>query len=137
MKFNKKWVIMGILVVLMLVCVSFTTVIGMNNSVVTTRRSSPLFSIRTRGAIGEKIKNVKENIITRFLGERILFLPFVFLTETDGFVGFLIDILTKGTGYAAEFEDSNIPIRVRLGDKQTSLATYCTCSRSTDCYGCD
>jgi|GEM_PF-4928086 len=70
---NKKILIFGVLTTLMLVTISFATAIQTTN---TDKKESPLYGIRTRLAIGEKIQNLKETIKTRFIGDRLFFLPF-------------------------------------------------------------
>ncbi len=71
---KKKLLIGGILVVFMLSMISFSTVVGSNNA--EERNESPLFRIRTRKAIGERLGDLKETLKTRFIGERVFFLPF-------------------------------------------------------------
>lgn len=58
----------------MLLAISFATTVSSNTSE-PTRKESPLFKIRIRKAIQEKIGG----FITRFVGERVFFLPFQWL----------------------------------------------------------
>jgi len=75
---NKKIMIGSILAVLMLVAISFSAaaaaVSSQSNDVEKKKNVSPLFGIRTKGAIGEKISSFK----ARFLDGRV-FLAFSFL----------------------------------------------------------
>jgi hypothetical protein len=81
---NKKILFVSILSLVMLLTISFASAINMNN-VDTDNKESPLFGIRTRRAITEKITNVIDNIRTKFLGERIFFLPLPSLRNKDTF----------------------------------------------------
>jgi hypothetical protein len=78
---KKKILIFSIITVFMLVAISFATAV---NTEKTTKKASPLFGIRTRRTIGrEKINEIKENIRSRFIGERVFFLPFQWLNNKD------------------------------------------------------
>ena len=72
----KKVVTISILVVFMIVAISYATALSTTN---TEKKESPLYGLRTRLAIGEKISNIVENIKTKFLGNRIFFLQFQWL----------------------------------------------------------
>jgi len=78
----KKLLIISILAVFMLVAISFATVVS-SNTTTTKKKESPLFGIRTRLAIGERVQNLKENIKARFVGERMFYLPFQWLRLRD------------------------------------------------------
>ncbi len=65
---NKKIVMFIILAVFVLVSISLTSAVTTN----THKKESPLYKIRTRLAIGERIQNIK----ARFIRDRIFFLPF-------------------------------------------------------------
>ena len=67
---KKKIFIVSFVVILMLVAISFASAINTNNPDIA-RKESPLFSIRTRRAINEKITDIIENIRTNLFGERI------------------------------------------------------------------
>ena len=54
----------------MLLAISLASAVN-THTAESTRKESPLFGIRTRQAIKEKIGN----IISRFIGERVFFLP--------------------------------------------------------------
>lgn len=69
---NKKILIFVVLATLMLVTITFATAIQTTN---TNKKESPLYKIRTKLAIGERIQNLK----TKFIGERIFFLPSLLL----------------------------------------------------------
>ena len=72
---KKKLLVVCILAVFLLVVISFTSVVGYNTSK-PIKKESPLFGIRGRRAIYEKIGDILENIKTRYIGERLFFLPF-------------------------------------------------------------
>ncbi len=74
---NKKILIFGALAALMLVTITYASAVTTTTQ--TTRKESPLFKIRTRLAIGDKIQNLK----TKFFGERIFFLPFQWLKNRE------------------------------------------------------
>lgn len=67
---KKKLLIVSILAVIMLLAIAFASTVTSNISK-TNRRESPLFGIRTRQAIRDKI----EDLIKRFVGESVFFLP--------------------------------------------------------------
>ena len=72
---NKKILSLNILAVSMLVTISFASAINTNTTINVQKKESPLYGIRTKLAIGEKISDIIKNIRTKFLGERIFFLP--------------------------------------------------------------
>jgi len=76
-RMNKKILIISILAVFMLVAISFASAVSSNST--DEKRESPLFRVRTRRAIGERLEELKENIKARFVGERVFFLPFQWL----------------------------------------------------------
>ena len=78
---NKKLCIGCILAVFMLVAVSFSSAVGRDTDV--EKKESPLFRIRTRVAIGEKISNIIINIRDKLFEERIIFLPIKLLKDID------------------------------------------------------
>jgi len=57
----------------MLVAISYATAV--NTATNAERKESPLYGVRTKRAIGEKIGNILENLKTKFLGNRMFFLP--------------------------------------------------------------
>ena len=70
---NKKRTIIGCVLLFMLVALPFVSAVTQNTDV--EKKDSPLYRIRTRFAINEKISNIVEKIKTKFLGERMFFLP--------------------------------------------------------------
>jgi len=116
---NKKILFVSVLTVFMLLAIAFTSTVTSDTSK-TSKRESPLFGIRTRRAIREKIVDF---IRTRFVGERVFFLPFYWLRNAE-----------------------ERPMRERLADK-TDTPGYDTCYQScsmpimctlaTDCRVCD
>jgi hypothetical protein len=78
---KKKILLVSILATFMLVAISYATAVNTTNSV--DKKESPLYGIRTRRAIEEKISKIVENIKTNFIGERIFFLPFYRTTYYD------------------------------------------------------
>ena len=63
----KKIAIIGFLITLMLLTISFATAINTNNSTNFEKKESPLFKVRTKLAIGEKIANIFKLIKIRHL----------------------------------------------------------------------
>ena len=74
---NKKVLLVSILAVFMLLTITFASAV--NTSIPVKKKESPLFSIRTRRAINEKIGDIVENIKTKYIGERVFLLPFQLL----------------------------------------------------------
>jgi hypothetical protein len=72
-KMNKKILFGSILAVLMLVAISYATALGTTN---VEKKESPLYRIRTRQAINEKVSEIIKDIKAKFFGERIFFLNF-------------------------------------------------------------
>jgi len=71
---NRKMLIISILAFFMLVAISFASAVS-TNTTNTGKKESPLWQIKKSMTIGEKIGNIIQNIKTKFLGERIFFLP--------------------------------------------------------------
>jgi hypothetical protein len=69
---NKKILIGSLLAVFMLVAISYATAVKTTD---VEKKESPLFSIRIKRAIGEKISAIIKDIKTKFLGERLNFIP--------------------------------------------------------------
>jgi hypothetical protein len=76
---KKKIMIGSLLAVFMLVAISFISSAEVNTDV--EKKESPLWKIRTRRSISEKISDIIENIKTKFLGERMFFLPKLIRTK--------------------------------------------------------
>ena len=55
---------------------SFVSVIG-SEAETTETKDSPLYRIRTEKAIGEKVSSLVENLKTKFLGERVFWVPLI------------------------------------------------------------
>ena len=72
---NKKIPIISILAVFMLLFISFASAIDTNNAN-PEKKESPLYHIRTKIATADKISNIFEKIKTKFIGERLFFMPF-------------------------------------------------------------
>jgi hypothetical protein len=76
---KKKILFVSVLAVVMLVGISFATAVNPSTTSNNKKKESPLFKIRTRHALGEKLIEMLKNFITKFLGERRFFLPFQWL----------------------------------------------------------
>ena len=76
---NKKLLIISLLAVFMLVSISFVSSAEVNTN--TEKKESPLYEIRTRRAISEKIGEIVENIRTKLFGERMFFHPATLLNR--------------------------------------------------------
>ena len=79
---NKKILLFSILAVFTIVSISYASAINTTTPVKT--KESPLFGIRGRRAIQEKIGDVLENIKTKYIGKRVFFLPFQWSINSDG-----------------------------------------------------
>ena len=84
-RIKKKILIISILSVFILGAISFASAINSNITTNVENKESPLYRLRTRLAIGEKISQIFENIKTSFLGERIFFIPFQWLKYNSGY----------------------------------------------------
>ena len=73
---NKKILVVSILAVFTLIAISFASAVSTNTATSVKKKESPLYRIRTRRAIGERPGKIIDNIKTRFLGDRIFYLPF-------------------------------------------------------------
>ena len=80
---NKKLLVLSILSIFMLLAISMASAVNTTTSV--KKKESPLFRIRTRQAIKEKIGDVIGNIKTKFIGQRVFFLPFLWLRNIEYF----------------------------------------------------
>jgi len=79
---NKKILLISILAVFMLLMISYASAVNINANNAE-NKESPLFGVRTRRAISEKIGSIIKNIKARFLGERIFHLPFQWIKSKD------------------------------------------------------
>jgi hypothetical protein len=76
MMLNRKLLIVSVFVVFLLVMISFASAVNSNTEKnVKTRGGSPLFRIRVRKALSERVGDILNN----FFGERVFFLPFQWL----------------------------------------------------------
>ena len=82
---NKKLFVISILSVFMLIAISLVTAVSSNTNTTVKKKESPLFGIRTKLAIGDKLKDLREKIKARFIGERVFFLPLQFLKKVEPF----------------------------------------------------
>jgi hypothetical protein len=73
---NKKLLFISILAVLLLITITYASAITTNTTSIK-KRESPLYLIRNRLAIGERIQILK----AKFVGERLFFLPFQSLRD--------------------------------------------------------
>ena len=76
---NKKILIVSIIAVFLLVAISLSTAVSSNTVNTIKKKESPLFGIRTRRAVKERVGEVIENIKAKYIGERVFFLPFQFM----------------------------------------------------------
>jgi hypothetical protein len=76
-KMNKKTIVLSILAVLILITISLTTTVS-SNTTDTEKKESPLYGIRVKQKITQRIGRIIENIDASFIREsRIFFvLPF-------------------------------------------------------------
>lgn len=73
---KKKILVVSILGVFILVAISLASGFNTGTATAAERKDSPLFGIRTRRATRDRLQELRESIKTRFIGERIFFLPF-------------------------------------------------------------
>jgi len=74
---NKNILVISIAAAFILIAISFASAVSSNNAKTNNKKESPLFGIRTRRAIVEKLGKIIENIKTKFIGDRLFFLPFL------------------------------------------------------------
>jgi len=104
---KKKIVIFAMLATTMILAVSMASAIN-TADIKKEKKESPLFGIRTNRAISEKIQKLK----TKFLGERLFFLPFQL------------------------FKNNNLNLRDRLNQKHTDGSIDTECGMPTgECSG--
>ena len=80
----KKICIFGIFVFFMLLTISFATAINTNNN--SENKESPLYRIRAKNALGSKVSQIIENIKTKFLGERLFYVPIPFINKIKNLI---------------------------------------------------
>ena len=125
---NKKILLVSILSLVMLLTISFASAIN-TNTIDIERKETPLFKIRFGKAFTNEMRNIIEKIKTRFLGERIFFIPFyrVYRDETPVIVEYTEDCTV---GKVCE-------ITLKGDTCRLLVTTYCmTCNGYTWCYGC-
>ena len=71
---RKKLLILGLISVLMLLTTSFVSAVGVNVEKKDVNES-PLYKLRIDRSIREKIGKIYDTIKTKFLGERLFFIP--------------------------------------------------------------
>ena len=90
------------MVVFTLVAISFSTAVS-SNTTTDEKRESPLFRVRARRAINERLDELKEIIKSKFIGERLFFLPFQWLrNKTHDNVAASIVIKFTCYGYSCD-----------------------------------
>jgi len=77
---DKKIYIISVITVFFLLVISFASAIN-SDTLEPIRKESPLFRIRIKRVVREKV----ENFVTRFIGERVFFLPFQLFWDMDDF----------------------------------------------------
>jgi hypothetical protein len=115
---NKKILMVSVLAVFMLVAISFATAI---NTTPAKKKESPLFQIRTRLAIGERLQDLKDTLKARFVGERLFFLPFNWLK--NNIQGQTLDSIVVPTNCQSS-----------CTYEKTDTCYNCQTSRPTLCY---
>jgi len=128
---KKKILVVGIMAVFMLVAISFASAVS-TQTANTTKKESPLFRIRTRRAIGERLGELKDNIKAKFIGERVFFLPFLRSVQNlsmrqrlEQKTSTVQATVCRTIAYTCCgpcvtvgcLLDNNLPVRNRLGDK--------------------
>jgi hypothetical protein len=117
---NKKILFISVLSVFMLLAIAFASTVT-SDTQKPPKKESPLFGIRVRQAIKEKISD----FITRFVGERVFFLPFTMLKS----------ILQEIQEYTHFF--SNCPAATCEGTRCNGVCTsqkYCTYAQYCTSY---
>ena len=82
---NKKILLFSILAVFMLLAISFSSAVSSYTTKVVEKKESPLFGIRLKKKIGDKLEDLKAAIKAKFIGERLFFLPFQCLRNREEF----------------------------------------------------
>lgn len=73
---KKKIVVGCISLIFMMLAISFATAINTNTK--DEKTASPLYQLRTNQAVNKKTDQIKENIKTNFLTNRIFFIPYIY-----------------------------------------------------------
>ena len=100
---DKRILKFGIIIaVLLLVTISIASAV--NTTISDKKKESPLYGIRTRMVISERLGELLDNIKTKYIGERVFLLPFQWIRKQGG-----------------------ISVRQQLGEKST-FCQVTTCS---------
>jgi len=94
---KKKIATISILAIFMIATISFASATNTSDTDVG-RKESPLYGLRTKRAVSEKITDIIENIRTRFLGNRMFFLPVQRIQFTTIYSLLGIKAVTCGSG---------------------------------------
>ena len=78
----KKNLLMSILACIILVSTIFASSVGSNNCINTEKKETPLYKIRARMAINDRIGEIFQQIKSSFFGERIFF-------KSNGWIKFI------------------------------------------------
>jgi hypothetical protein len=71
---NKKLTIFGVLIAFVMVGISFASAVSSNIPEGKEKKVSPLYKIRIKQSVRERVGNILESIKSKFLGERLFFL---------------------------------------------------------------
>ena len=102
---NKKILVVSIFAVFMLLAIAFASTVTSDTSK-PNQKESPLYGIRTRRAIKEKIGEM----LRRFVGERVFFLPFQWLRNKIEHE-FFFSIIIQYTCYGYSCDVSYCPAK--------------------------
>ena len=72
---NKKIMFFGILAVFIIVSISLASAYTSSEKPV--KKESPLFRLRTRQAINDKAEEIKDNIETNYINDKIFLIPYL------------------------------------------------------------
>ena len=138
---NKKILFFGIAAVLLLTTISLASALDTSSEQTVEKKESPLFGIRAKKAIGEKINDLKPE----FLSDRLFFLPFQHMSKLKNSP---IPSMQTPTCLAnpcpkpaqlPDFNMDNPAVRQQLANKRTSHQELCKtsatpiCMRFTNC----
>ena len=93
---KKKILIIGVLAVLMLVTTTFASAVEIN-SYNLEKKDSPLYRVRSKRIIGEKINLLINHIKAKFIGERLFFMPLQYTPRPDSNPHLITEEKTKFT----------------------------------------
>ena len=88
---KKNLIIISFIICIILLTISITSAIEVNKNQSIENKESPLYKIRTRQVLGDRLKELIECIKAKFLGERMFFLPFQWLKNIINADNFNID----------------------------------------------